>query len=208
MLRPSVSRRRPPPLGPLDDEFSALMARDWWVVGLRGALAIAFGLAALLTPGIALLSLVVVFGAYMLVDGITAWVAAARAARRHRRWGALAASGLLSLACAAVALLMPGLTALSFVLLIAVWSIISGVLALAAAFRLRRDHGRPWLALGGVASILFGALLFAAPLAGALVLTWWIGAYAIVSGGLLLALALRLRSHRDDDRGPALAAGA
>lgn len=202
----SVSSRRSG--GRVRSELSALLAHNWWAVGLRGLCAILFSLVALLTPAIALLSLVLVFGVYMLVDGGFALISAARAAQHHRRWAALLLSGLVSVAAAAFTLLLPGLTALAFVFIIAGWSIVSGILAIVASISLKRDHGRLWLALGGVASVVFGMLLAIAPLIGALVLTWWIGAYALVFGVTLLVLAFQLRPHRIDPQAPSMAAHA
>jgi uncharacterized membrane protein HdeD (DUF308 family) len=104
------------------------------------------------------------------------------------------------------AFLWPGLTVIVFVTLIAAWAIISGALMLAAAFKVGPDHGRWWIALGGIASIIFGALLIIAPLIGAVVLTWWIGAYAILFGVMLLVAAFKLRQRAPDHRdGPSTA---
>ncbi|MDB5499105.1 MAG: conserved rane protein of unknown function, partial [Phenylobacterium sp.] len=97
---------------------------------------------------------------------------------------------------AGVAVFLPGLTVLAFVYLIAAWAVVSGVLAIAAAVRLRGDHGRWWMGFGGFISVVWGVLLAIAPLLGALVLTWWVGAYAIVFGVTLLVLAYRLRAQR------------
>lgn len=185
-----------PRIDPRSDAMSGLLARNWWAVGLRGVFAILFGVIALITPTVALLSLVLVFAAYMFVDGIFAIVSALRAARSHERWGLLLLQGVVSLLAGAVAALLPGIAALSFVYLIAAWSIVSGVLGVAAAARLRGDHGRWWLGFSGVLAILVGALLAIAPLIGALVLTWWIGAYSLVYGVILMILAYRLRPHR------------
>jgi uncharacterized membrane protein HdeD (DUF308 family) len=93
-------------------------------------------------------------------------------------------------------MLWPGITVVAFVLLVAVWALASGGLMFAAAFELPINHGRWWLVLGGLASIIYGVLLLGAPLLGALVLTWWIGAYAVLFGVMLLILAFRLRSLR------------
>jgi uncharacterized membrane protein HdeD (DUF308 family) len=100
----------------------------------------------------------------------------------------------------------PGLTVLAVMILIAAWAIVTGALALAAALQLNIDHGRVWMVIGGLASVLFGVAVIAAPLLGALVLTWWIGAFALVSGVASLILAVRLRVHRHD--GAAESAGA
>jgi uncharacterized membrane protein HdeD (DUF308 family) len=122
-------------------------------------------------------------------------VAGARAAAHHERWGWLIAEGMANLLAGMVALAMPGLTVVVLVTLLGVWSVVTGGLMLGAAFRLHLDHGRWLLVLGGVLSIVWGVLLFTMPIAGALVLTWWLGAYALMFGGLLLILALRLRER-------------
>lgn len=191
------------PLGAMDDPLqnyamSTVLARNWWAVGLRGIFAIIFGLIALFMPGVTMLSLVIVFAAYMLVDGIFAIISAIRAARQNERWGLLVLEGIVDIVTGIVAFLWPGITVLAFVLLFAAWAIVSGVLRFAAAFRLNIEHGRIWLAIGGLASFVFGILLILAPLAGAIVLTWWLGAFALIFGCFLLILAFRLRAHRND----------
>jgi uncharacterized membrane protein HdeD (DUF308 family) len=120
-----------------------------------------------------------------------------RAARQHERWALLVLEGIVSIAVAAIAVLWPGITILAYVLLIAAWAIVTGILMLGAAFRLDLDHGRWWLVLGGIASLIYGALLIIAPLIGALVLTWWFGAYSLVFGVFMLVLAFRLRGRRE-----------
>src|SRR5918997_2160132 len=189
-MRPSDTAR--------DEAMCALLAQNWWAVALRGVFAILFGLIALLVPGATILSLVLFFSAYMLVDGIFGIVAAVRAARQGERWGLLVLEGILNIAAGVIAFLMPGLTVIAFVLLLAAWSLVSGGLMLGAAFRLSREHGRWWLALGGIVSIVFGVLLAIAPIIGAVVLTWWLGAYALVFGAMLLGLAFKLRARKDD----------
>jgi uncharacterized membrane protein HdeD (DUF308 family) len=181
-----------------DSEMSEALARNWWAIGLRGVLAMIFGLIALVLPGVTMLSLVIVFAAYALVDGVLAIVAAVRSARRHERWGLLVLEGVVDIAAGVLAFLWPGLTILIFVLLVAAWAIVTGGLMTAAAFRLQLDHGRWWLALGGLASLVYGVLLIIAPLIGALVLTWWLGAYAIVFGFALMAVAIKLYQRRRD----------
>lgn len=175
--------------------FDFDLARNWWVIVLRGALGILFGIIAFVMPGVTMLSLVVLFAAYSFVDGVLAILASVRAAKRNGMWGALAVEGLVGIATGIIAFSWPGLTVVVFVFLVAIWAIVTGALMLAAAFKLGLDHGRWWLALGGIVSILYGVLLVIAPLVGALVLTWWIGAYAIVFGVSLLVLGLRLRSR-------------
>jgi uncharacterized membrane protein HdeD (DUF308 family) len=180
------------------EAMCALLAQNWWAVALRGVFAVLFGLIALFVPGATILSLVLFFSAYMLVDGIFGIVAAVRAARRGERWGLLILEGVLNIAVGAIAFLMPGLTVVAFVLLLAAWSLVSGGLMLGAAFRLSRYHGRWWLALGGIVSVVFGILLAIAPIIGAVVLTWWLAAYALMFGIALLVLAFKLRARKDD----------
>jgi uncharacterized membrane protein HdeD (DUF308 family) len=179
------------------DALSEVLAQAWWVVGLRGILGIIFGLICLLTPGIAVQVFVILFAAYMLVDGVFAIISGIRAARNGERWGLLLLEGVVDLAAGAVAVLWPAITLVALIWVIAVWAIISGALMLGAAFGLSLDHGRWWLALGGIASIIFGVLLVIEPLVGAVVLTMWVGAYAIVFGGVLLVLAFQLHSKRE-----------
>lgn len=190
---------------PRSDAMSAKLAENWWALALRGLFAVLFGLIALLLPGATIASLVLLFAAYMLVDGVFAIVAGVRAAQRHERWGLLILEGLADIATGVVAFLWPGITVVVFVLLMSAWALISGGLMLAAAFRLTRHHGRWLLALGGVVSMIWGVLLFLSPIAGAVVLTWWLGAYALVFGGALVGLAFRLRSRRSGS--PSIDAG-
>ena len=184
------------PHGSRMDAMSALLARNWWAMALRGAFAILFGLAALLLPFTTLASLVLLFAVYMLADGVFAIVAGVRAAARHERWGLLILEGVVDLAAGVAALLMPDLTVLVAVTLLGIWSVATGALMLAAAWRLHGGHGRWLLALSGLVSLVWGMLLWLSPIAGALVLTWWLGGYALVFGALLLVLAFNLRGRR------------
>lgn len=177
--------------------MSALLAQNWWAIALRGVFAIMFGIIALLMPGVTLAALVLLFAVYMLVDGIFAIVAGVRAARRHERWGALLLEGVADLIASAIAFLWPLVTVLAFVILMAAWAIVSGALLLTAAFRLHVTHGKWLMGFGGVVSIVWGVLLLAWPIAGAVVLTLWMGAYALVFGVTLLVLAFRLRARRN-----------
>jgi len=184
------------------------LRQNWWLIALRGLLGVIFGVVALIFPGATLLSFVLLFSAYMLVDGVFAIVAAVRAAREHARWGYLLLQGIASLATATIAFLWPGITVLAFILLIAAWSIVSGCLMLSAAFRIDERHGRWWLAFGGILSLAYGVLLILAPLVGALVLTWWLGAFALIFGVALIILAFRLRLRRNEYPDAPIAAAA
>ncbi len=183
--------------GPEYDLLIAMLARNWWAIGIRGVVGILFGLVALFLPGATMLSLVLLFAAYIFVDGVFGIVSAVRAARAHERWGLLVLEGLVDIAVAAIAVLWPGITVVAFVFLVAFWAILTGVLELAAAFRLEFIDGRGWLIFGGVVSVLYGALLIVAPTIGAVVLTWWLGAYALVFGVCLVVLAFKLRARLD-----------
>src|SRR5712671_1611962 len=166
------------------DKLGAALARNWWLIALRGVLGVIFGVIALLMPITTILALVLLFSAYMIVDGAFAIYAAIRAARQRESWGFLAFQGIASVAAGLVAFVWPGITVLAFVLLIAAWSIVSGCLMLAAASQ--TENGRWWLALAGAAALLYGILMIVAPLAGAVVLTWWLGAFALVFGIALI----------------------
>jgi uncharacterized membrane protein HdeD (DUF308 family) len=189
------------PAGAGDPAMCAVLAENWWAMALRGVFGILFGLIALFAPGPTILSLVLLFSAYMLVDGVFGIISAVRAAGRHERWGLLLLEGLVNIAAGVVAFLLPGLTVIVFVLLMAAWALVSGGLMLGAAFKLTQQHGRWWLALGGVVSMIYGVLLAIAPLIGALVLTWWLGAYALAFGVILLVLAFRLRGQKNQGTG-------
>jgi uncharacterized membrane protein HdeD (DUF308 family) len=183
--------------------MSSLLAQNWWAVALRGVFAIVFALIALLSPGATILSLVLFFSAYMLVDGVFGIVSGIRAASNRQRWGLLILEGVLNILVGIIAFIMPGLTVLFFVTLVAVWSLITGVLMIVAAFKLNPEYGRGWLIFSGIVSVLFGIALLIAPLVGAVVLTWWLGAYALVFGIGLLVLAFKLKGRRDNTSGSA-----
>ncbi len=171
------------------------LARNWWALALRGVAAIIFGVIALFWPPTAIIALVAIFGAYALVDGILNLVAAVRAGRTGQRWGALVFEAIVSLAVGILTLFFPGVTALALVLLVAAWSLVTGVAEVVAAIKLRKVIQGEWLlALSGILSIAFGVLLFISPLIGAIAIAIWIGAYSLVFGALLVGLALRLRS--------------
>ena len=183
---------------PKTDAMNDMLANNWWAVALRGIVAILFGIAAFAMPFVTMLSLVVVFAAFSFVDGVFGIIMSVRGARKGERWIWLLLSGILGIVASAVAVLWPGITVLAFVILVAAWALVSGTFMLISAFRLKIDHGRVWLVIGGIASIVFGILLVISPFIGALVLTFWTGAHALVLGATLLVLAYKLRSQRTD----------
>jgi uncharacterized membrane protein HdeD (DUF308 family) len=190
MAGPETPRTASPDI----EAMTAALARNWWAFALRGLLAIAFGIITFALPGVTMLSLVLVFAIYAIADGVFALIAALREAR----WGALVLEGVVNIAVGAAAIAWPGLTVLAFVLLVGVWAVLSGGLMLAAGLSLGIRHGGLWLLFGGGTSVIYGALLLAAPMIGAVVLTWWIGLYALIFGAALLAASLMLRArHRE-----------
>jgi uncharacterized membrane protein HdeD (DUF308 family) len=175
------------------------LVQNWWLFTLRGILGVIFGCLALIFPGPTMLSLVIFFSAYMLVDGVAGTISAARAIRRKEdRWGLLIFEGLLNIAVGILAYLWPGITVVAFVWLVAAWAIVTGGLMTAAGFRLNKNHGRWWMVLGGLLSLAYGVLLIVTPLIGAIVLTWWIGAYALAFGIALIVFSFKLRSRQHE----------
>jgi len=173
------------------------LSRNWWILAVRGVAAILFGVLAFVWPGLTLLTLVYLFGAYALINGVLAFVVAFRRTSGTRPSGSLIFEGLISIAASVIAFMVPGITALALVVLIATWAIVSGIFEIVAAVRLRRVISNEWLlVLAGIASILFGVLIVLWPGAGALALVWWIGAFTLIFGALLISLAFRVRRLR------------
>jgi uncharacterized membrane protein HdeD (DUF308 family) len=170
------------------------LVTNWWSLVIRGVAAILFGIFTFVWPGITLTALVFLFAGYVLVDGVVSITGVVKAVHAHDRWGVLLLEGMAGIVAAAVTVLWPAITALALVYVIAAWATVTGVFEVAAAVHLRKHISGEWLlALGGIASLLFGILLMIAPLAGALVIALWVGAYMLVFGVLLVALGFRLR---------------
>lgn len=169
---------------------------SWWALALRGLAAIIFGILAFVWPGITVTVLVFLFGAYAIVDGIFALVAAARQGSHSNHFWTWILEGIIGIVAGIVAFFMPGLTAVVLLYLIAAWAVVTGVLEIVAAIRLRREiKGELFLALSGLVSILLGIALFLFPAAGLLATVWMIGVYAILFGILMIILAFRLRAY-------------
>jgi uncharacterized membrane protein HdeD (DUF308 family) len=165
----------------------ALLSRYWWVLVVRGVLAILLGVFAFVWPQGTMTALVLVFGAIALIDGAVAVVAAIAGRRLASYWWVLLLQGLLGIAVGVLTLFNPAITAVALLIYIAVWAIGMGVLQVIAAVRLRHDiSGEWWVALGGIAGIAFGILLIWNPAAGALAVLWLIGSYALVWGVMLM----------------------
>jgi uncharacterized membrane protein HdeD (DUF308 family) len=171
------------------------LARNWWTFVLQGAIAIVFGALALIRPGMTLEALVLLFAIWALVDGVLALIASVGAAEAHEPWWPFVLVGLLGIAAGLLTFRWPGITALTLLLIIAYWSVLRGILALAAAIRLRHEiQGEWWLIVNGIASVIFGALVVMFPGAGALAVIWLIGIYAVIFGVMVLMLGVRLRA--------------
>ncbi len=170
-----------------------VLTQKWWAVALRGIVAIVFGIVALVFPGFTLVSLALVFGAYALVDGVFTIVAAFGRRRREASWYVL--EGTIGIAVGLATFLFPGIAAQALVLLIGVWAIMTGIFEVIAGFEL--PIKRDWLlVIAGIASIVFGVLVFVYPATGALAITWLIGIYALVFGVTMLVFGVRLRGMR------------
>lgn len=185
-----------------------LMSRYWWALVLRGLAAIMFGVLALVWPGLTLQVLVLLFGAYALVNGVFAVIAAIGGRQHSDQWALLLVEGVLGIAIGTMTWIAPGATAAALLLYIAVWSLFTGVLQIGAAVRLRKEiRGELWLGLAGALSIAFGMMVLAFPVAGALSVVWLIGAYAIAFGIAMTALGFRVHSlSRFDDTSRAVPA--
>ena len=179
----------------IETRFADILSRGWWRLLLRGLAAITFGLLTLLRPGISLAALVLLFGAYALVDGVLDIWNAIAGRKENDHWWVLLLGGLLGIVVGYITLTTPGITALALLFYIAIWAVARGVLQIVAAIRLRKEIEGEWLlVLGGLASVLFGVLLIARPGAGALAVLWLIGVYALVFGIITVALAFKARS--------------
>ena len=179
-------------------------AGHWWALALRGAIAILFGLAALLRPDIALEALILLFGAYALVDGVFSIVGVFGGTRgRTPRW-LLFIEGVAGILAGLIAFVLPQLTAILLLYLIAVWAIVTGIAEIAMAIRLRREIRGEWaMIVGGALSVLFGVLLAViGPVAGLFSLIWLIGIYAVAFGimELITAFSVRSRERGGTDR--------
>lgn len=165
------------------------LASNWWLLLIRGILAVLFGLMAFAWPALTLVTLVLLYGAYALVDGLTAiWVGA-----KSRAW-ALLLFGLLGVIVGIYTLFFPGVTAIVLLYLIAAWAFVRGIFEIVTAIQLRKEISNEWvLIISGIISIIFGVVLIANPGAGALAMVLVIGAFALVFGVIMIILAFRVR---------------
>lgn len=182
--------------GRVDTErISGLLSRNWWVLLLRGLVAIAFGVLTYVQPGLSIASLVLLFGAYSMADGVLGVYSVIAGRKEREHWWVLLLEGLVGIGIGILTFFAPGVTTFALLFYIAVWAVTTGVLEIVAAVRLRREIEGEWLlVLGGLASVVFGVLLLANPGAGAVAVVWLIAAYAIAFGVVLCLLAFKARS--------------
>jgi uncharacterized membrane protein HdeD (DUF308 family) len=172
------------------------LLKSWWMLALRGAIAIIFGVLAVMVPQLTLLWLIALFAAYALLGGAVWIFGAIKNRKADDQWWVLLMLGLVSIGAGTIAVIHPALTALVLILLMGANALVTGVLDVVVAIRLRKFiRGEVLLVLTGIASIVFGVIVFLYPMgAGALALVWLISIYAIITGVLLLAAALRIRT--------------
>jgi uncharacterized membrane protein HdeD (DUF308 family) len=172
----------------------ASLARNWWVLFLNGLGAIVFGITAFAWPSVVLWTLIVFFGIYCIVDGVTSVMASLSKDDAGANWLMMLFSGILSIAAGVVAMAWPQITGFYLLMLIAAWAIVKGVLEIIAAIKLRKVIKNEWVLIAaGLISICAGAAMMARPAGGALAVIWLIGTMAVVRGVLVLGLSLRLR---------------
>ena len=173
------------------------LAKNWWLLLLRGIASIVFGVLAFAWPGLTLVTLVLFYGAFALVDGVIALVAAFSGGAKPAPTWWLVVVGLLGIAAGIATFLMPGITALLLIIFMGAWALVHGIFEIVGAIQLRKEIDNEWmLILSGIVSVLFGLIVLIAPGAGALGLIWAIAAYSIVFGITFIALALRLKNHK------------
>lgn len=171
------------------------LSQWWWTFALRGLVAIGFGVLAFLAPAWGIAILVALFAAWAIIDGIGSLIAGWRTRGRDRSWWLELLEGLVGVVAGVIAIALPEFAAQALVLIIGIWAILTGAIEIVLAVRLRRViQGEIWMGLAGVASILFGVLIFLFPAAGAMSLVWLIAAFAIAFGAFEIALGLRLRT--------------
>ncbi len=171
------------------------LGKYWWIVLLRGIAAVIFGIVAVIWPGLTVFALVILFGAYVFVDGIIEIWAGIQARNAHDRWWVDILIGLAGVVAGILVMTVPGLSALALMYFIAAWMVVIGVLQIFYAIRLRQEISNEWmLGLSGLLSLILGIIFFAFPGKGAISLVWVIGIYAIVFGIILMVLSFRVKS--------------
>lgn len=171
-----------------------ILAKHWWVLVVRGLVALAFAAAAFFMPEITFAIIVAMIGIYLLADGILATYSGWRLRGEDNDWWVAALEGLIGVGLGIGTLAYPEISASLLVTLIAMWCLLTGAFEIILAFRIRKEIKDEWqLAFAGVISIALGVLMLVQPNAGAISIAWWVGFYALFFGLLLVGLGLRLR---------------
>jgi uncharacterized membrane protein HdeD (DUF308 family) len=180
----------------MDVTLLRTLGRAWWLVLLRGLAAIIFGVLAWTWPGVTLITLVLFWGAYALIDGVAALVGGWQTKAGGKPMWQVVLIGVIGIAAGIFTFVSPAVTAIALLLLIAAWAIVNGIFQIAAAIRLRKEIANEWLLiLSGALSVVFGLVMVANPGAGAIAVLWVIGAFAVAYGVLLVILAFKLKKH-------------
>lgn len=179
----------------LHKQLAGALIRNWWVLLLRGIISIIFGLMLWTLPTVASIeTLVLVFGIFVLADGLLQIWTAIMERKEHENWVLLLLLGVVSIVAGVMTFAVPGITAIVLLFYIAAWAIAKGVLEIIAAIRLRKEITGEWLLiLGGIFSIIFGGFLMTNPAAGAVALIWVIATYTFVFGAAFVALSFKLK---------------
>ncbi|GGM18460.1 HdeD family acid-resistance protein [Nakamurella endophytica] len=173
-----------------------LAGRYWWVLAVRGVIAVVLGVIVLVAPGAGLAFVLALVAAYLVVDGITALAHAAAERRAGRPWGGWAFQGVVAVVAGILTLVWPGATALVLLYIVGIWAVVGGLAAVLSALALRRHGARSgwvWVLVFGIAAVVFGVSLLVAPVAGILTLLWLVGVWALIAGVLLLTAAFAVR---------------
>ena len=174
--------------------MSVMLRRSWWVLLLRGVAAIVFGVLTWMQPAASAAALVLIFGAYVFLDGVLGVFSAIKSRNESRHWWMVLLWGLTGVVFGVLTVINPAITALVLTIYIGVWALITGVVEIVAALRLRKEIEGEWLlVLGGLISVLFGSFVLAQPGAGMMAMLWVIATYAVIFGVLMVLLAFKVK---------------
>jgi uncharacterized membrane protein HdeD (DUF308 family) len=179
----------------ITERIGEVLSEKWWVLLLRGLISVAFAVLIWMQPAITLKALIVLFGVFAFVDGVLGVWTAFSSRKDRNNWWLLMLWGLVGIGIGIITFVAPGVTALALLFYIAIWAIVTGVLEIITAVRLRKEIEGEWLlGLAGLVSLVFGILLIAHPGAGILAVLWLLAAYALILGVLMIILAFKVRS--------------
>jgi uncharacterized membrane protein HdeD (DUF308 family) len=178
----------------ITERIGEVLFEKWWVLLLRGLVSIGFAVLIWMQPAITLKAMIILFGAFALVDGVLGVWTAFSSRKDRNNWWVLMLWGLVGIGIGIITFVAPAVTALALLFYIAIWAIVTGVLEIIAAVKLRKEIQGEWLlGLAGLVSLVFGILLIMHPGAGVLAVLWLIAAYALILGVLMVILAFKVR---------------